>query len=427
MTNPSFESGTASWQLSKDGTTGVITQSSEWSTNGTYSAKVYSGLDVNDQWEMLYQGSLVWNASDRLTLSYDLNVTKACSVVTGIGDWNNNVLTLYTTNTTRLSPGVYSSNTFTTVATNTAKGTGMVYIILSSNPVNTTMYVDSAILTDGTTPTVTPTPTPTATPTATASPTATPTPTASPTASPTATPTVTPTVTPTPTASPTATPTASPTATPTPSPTVTPTPTASPTATPTPSPTVTPTPTASPTATPTPPSPTAHPTATPTVGRPNLVPVVVNLLTNPSFESGTAPWKLSKDGTTGVITQSSESSTNGKYSAKLFSGSDVNDQWEMLYQGSLVWNASDRLTLSYDLNVTKACSVVTKIGDWNNNVLTLYTTNTARLSPGVYRSNTISTVATNTAKGTGMVYIILTWNIINTTMYVDNTTLTDTP
>ena len=128
-----------------------------------------------------------------------------------------------------------------------------------------------------------------------------------------------------------------------------------PTPTPTPSPTVTPTPTASPTATPTA-SPTAIPTVTPT---PTPVPVVVNLLTNPSFESGTAPWQLSKDGTTGVITQSSEWSTNGTYSAKVYSGLDVNDEWEMLYQGSLVWNASDRLTLSYDLNVTKACSVVT--------------------------------------------------------------------
>ena len=101
MTNPSFETGISPWLLSKAGTTGTLTQSTDWATNGTHSAKVYSGSDVNDNWEMLYQGDLSWGADDKLTFSYDLNLTKTSTIVTKIGDWNNGVLTLYTTNSTR--------------------------------------------------------------------------------------------------------------------------------------------------------------------------------------------------------------------------------------------------------------------------------------------------------------------------------------
>jgi hypothetical protein len=97
---------------------------------------------------MLYQGGLSWNAGDKLTFNYDLNITKACTIVTKIGDWNTNILNLYGTNTTPLQPGVYSANKFTFTATNTTHGNGMVYIILSSNPTNSSMYVDNVTLTD---------------------------------------------------------------------------------------------------------------------------------------------------------------------------------------------------------------------------------------------------------------------------------------
>lgn len=75
-------------------------------------------------------------------------------------------------------------------------------------------------------------------------------------------------------------PTPRPTVTPTPRPSVTPTPTPQPTATPTPQPTATPTPTPTPTATPT-------PTPTPGGGTP------VNVIVNPSFETGdTFGWRI---------------------------------------------------------------------------------------------------------------------------------------
>ena len=125
-----------------------MTQSSAWATNGKYSAKVSSGSSSSDDWEMLYQGDLSWKTGDKLTFTYDLNVTQACTIVTKIGDWNTNILNLYGTNTTPLQPGVYSANKFTFTATNTTHGNGMVYIILSSNPTNSSMYLDNVTLTD---------------------------------------------------------------------------------------------------------------------------------------------------------------------------------------------------------------------------------------------------------------------------------------
>jgi FlaG/FlaF family flagellin (archaellin) len=125
-----------------------LTQSTDWATNGTHSAKVSSGSDSNDNWEILYQGGLSWNAGDKLTFTYDLNVTQACTIVTKIGDWNTNALNLYGTNSTPLEPGIYKANEFAFTATNTTHGNGMVYIILSSNPTNSSMYLDNVTLTD---------------------------------------------------------------------------------------------------------------------------------------------------------------------------------------------------------------------------------------------------------------------------------------
>ena len=74
--------GISPWLLSKAGTTGTLTQSTAWATSGTHSAKLSSGSDVNDNWEMLYQGDLSWGAGDKLTFSYDLNLTKTSTIVT---------------------------------------------------------------------------------------------------------------------------------------------------------------------------------------------------------------------------------------------------------------------------------------------------------------------------------------------------------
>jgi hypothetical protein len=222
---------------------------------------------------------------------------------------------------------------------------------------------------------------------------------------PTPTPTITPTPTPTPT--PTATPTITPTPTPTPTPTATPTITPTPTVTPTPTPTVTPTPT-----------PTPSPSPSPS-------PAPVNLLVDPSFETGLSPWQFHPDGTTGTLTQSTNWATNGTYSAKVSSGSDTNDQWELLYQYNLGWSAGDKLTFTYDLNITQTCTIVTMIGDWNTNTLNLYASNSTRLSPGVYKSKTITATAGSTTKNNGIVYVILSSNPTNSTMYIDNTTLYD--
>jgi cell division septation protein DedD len=141
---------------------------------------------------MLYQGNLSWTAGEKLTLTYDLKVTKACTVVAKIGDCNTNTLDLYGSNVSYLNPGVYLSNTLTVTAGNNTNGNGIVYIILGSNPTSTDMYIDNVTLTDGQAATPTPTPTPKATPTPTPKATPTPTPKATPTPTPKATPTPTP-------------------------------------------------------------------------------------------------------------------------------------------------------------------------------------------------------------------------------------------
>ena len=83
------------------------------------------------------------------------------------------------------------------------------------------------------------------------------------------------------------------------------------------------------------------------------------------------------------------------------------------------------MTFTYDLNVSSTCTVVTKVGDWNTNSLNLYVDNVSRLTPGVYRSRTVTATAGSTTKGYGIVYVILTSNPVNSNMYVDNTALTD--
>jgi hypothetical protein len=174
------------------------------------------------------------------------------------------------------------------------------------------------------------------------------------------------------------------------------------------------------------PTPTAKPSATPTITpTPTPSPVAANLLVNPSFETGLAPWQFYAAGSTGTLIQSSNWATNGTYSAKVSSGSNSNDVWEMLYQGGLSWSAGDKLTFTYDLNITQTCTIVTKIGDWNTNTLNLYTSNSTRLNPGVYRSNSITVTSPSTTNGNGMVYIILSSNPTNSTIYVDNATLSD--
>ncbi|BAI62606.1 hypothetical protein MCP_2534 [Methanocella paludicola SANAE] len=345
LANPSFESGISPWKFLGEGTTGTLTQSTVWASNGTHSARVSSGSDSSDNWEMLYQGDLSWSAGDTLTFTYDLDVTNACTVVTKIGDWNSNTLNLYVDNVSQLTPGVYKSRKITVTAPSTTSGNGMVYIILSSNPVNSNMYVDNAVLTNNKAAT-TPTPTATVTPT--------------------------------------------------------------PTLTPTPTVTV-----------------TAKPTLTPTPTAPSPAPSGVNLLANPSFESGISPWKFLGEGTTGTLTQSTVWASNGTHSARVSSGSDSSDNWEMLYQGDLSWSAGDTLTFTYDLDVTNACTVVTKIGDWNSNTLNLYVDNVSQLTPGVYKSRKITVTAPSTTSGNGMVYIILSSNPVNSNMYVDNAVLTN--
>ena len=126
-------------------------------------------------------------------------------------------------------------------------------------------------------------------------------------------------------------------------PTPTPTPTNTPTATPTPTPTNTPTPTPTPTNTPT-------PTPTPNPGG--------NIVVNPSFDNGVAPWQESSSGGYEIV--SSIKPHTGTNSAYLCGYNNCNDQ---IWQNVNVPGSFTTVTFSFWTYISTAETSTTKCYD----------------------------------------------------------------